>query len=156
MSFGKTRLAVAAIALAFLILGGALVLLAGVVGTGVITWDVKGRLLRGGDLALFSLSMAAVGALGVGAASGLWRGRGWGRYLAVAFWVAAGALGLITDRSVPGPGEPLRTYVVYLTLLPAGATVLLLWGVPSVRRYLDRRTPDRADRVRGQRPDSRR
>jgi hypothetical protein len=125
-----------------IVIGGSLILLAAVVGGEVITWDVKGRLLTGSNLALFSVALGAVGACAWLAAYGLWRGRGWGRRVAVGFWIAAGGLGLITDRSVAGPGEPIHTYLVNLMLIPGGVTALLLYGVPSVRRFFARTAPD--------------
>jgi hypothetical protein len=55
------------------------------------------------------------------------------RPLALAFWVAGDLLGLVTDRSVAGPGEPLAVYLVGMMLAPAA--VMVLWGVPSMRRF---------------------
>jgi hypothetical protein len=123
------------IAIVYAALGSLVLLLAVVVGFQVITWDVKGFLLTGGVLALFSLALTAVGLLGLGAAVLLWRGRSAGRFVALGFWVGGGLLGLVTDRSVSGPGEPLHTYLVSLMLVPCGVTALFLWGLPSVRRF---------------------
>jgi hypothetical protein len=125
-----------------IVIGALLVLMAGVVGGQVITWDVKGRVLTGFDLALFSVAVGAVGVCAWLAAYGLWRGRAWGRLLAIGFWIAAGGLGLITDRSVPGPGEPTRTYLVHMMLIPGALTALLLFGVPSVRRFFGTGEPE--------------
>jgi hypothetical protein len=123
------------LAVVYACLGALVLLLAVVVGSRIITWDVKGRLLTGAWLALFSGAVAAVGAMGLLAAQKLWQGSPAGRWLALGFWLAGGSLALITDRSVPGPGEPLHSYLVNLMLLPGGLTALLLWGVPSTRRY---------------------
>jgi hypothetical protein len=114
---------------------GALLLLAALVGSGFVTWDVKGFLLTGWRLALFTAALAALGALALLVAHGLWHRRGWSRPLALAFWVAGGLLGLVTDRSVAGPGEPLAVYLVGMMLAPAAAMALVLWGVPSMRRF---------------------
>jgi hypothetical protein len=130
-------------AIVFAILGTLVVLLAGIVGFQVITWDVKGHLLTGGVLALFASALAGLGALALGAAAALWKGRPVGRLLALGFWVAAGSLALVTDRSVAGPGEPLRTYLVDLILAPGTITAALLWGVPSVRRFFRHRSSAR-------------
>lgn len=119
--------------------GVLILLLAAVVGGGVITWDVKGFLLSGWHLALFSLSLAAVGALALVVVRLLWRGGTHARPLAIGFWFVGGALGLITDRSVDGPGEPLRVYLVDMALIPATLVALLLYGVPAVRRFFAER-----------------
>jgi hypothetical protein len=114
---------------------GPLLLLAALVGSGTITWDVKGFVLTGWRLALFSAALASLAGLAVLAAIGLWHRRPWSRPLALAFWVAGGLLGLVTDRSVAGPGEPLAVYLVNMMLAPAAVTALVLWGAPSVRRF---------------------
>jgi hypothetical protein len=114
---------------------GALLLLAALVGSGVVTWDVKGFVLTGWRLALFTAAIAGLGALALVVAHGLWYRRRWSRPLALAFWVASGLLGLVTDRSVAGPGEPLAVYLVNMMLAPAAVMGLLLWGVPSMRRF---------------------
>jgi hypothetical protein len=114
---------------------GALLLLAALVGSGFVTWDVKGFLLTGWRLALFTAALAGLGALALLVAHGLWNRRRWSRPLAPAFWVAGGLLGLVTDRSVAGPGEPLAVYLVGMMLAPAAAMALVLWGVPSMRRF---------------------
>lgn len=79
--------------------------------------------------------MGAVGAIVLAAACGLWRGHEWGRQLAVCFWIAAGLLALVTDRSVSGPGEPWHTYLINLMLIPGAITAALLHGIGSVRMY---------------------
>ena len=127
------------VATAFAGIGLLVLLLACVVGLGIITWDVKGYLLTGGVLALFAVAIAGVGLLAIAAAIRLWQGRPSGRLLALSFWVAAGMLALITDRAVEGPGEPLGTYLLDLMLLPGSITALLLWGIPSVRRFVRQR-----------------
>jgi hypothetical protein len=114
---------------------GALLLLAALVGGGSITWDVKGFLLTGWRLALFTAALAGLGALALLAAYGLWNRRRWSRPLALAFWVASGLVGLVTDRSVAGPGEPLTVYLVGMMLAPAAVMAMLLWGLPSIRRF---------------------
>jgi hypothetical protein len=126
------------VALVYLAIGGAILLLAAVVGFQVITWDVKGFLLTGWRLALFTAALVSLGALALVAALRLWKGRPGARVLALGFWFAGGAVGLVTDRSVSGPGEPLWTYVGEMALLPALLFGALLFGVPGVRRYLDR------------------
>lgn len=83
------------------ILGSLVLLLEVVVGLQIITWDVKGSLLTGGVLALFTLAVACVGFLGLGASVTLWQRRSAGRFLVLGFWVGAGRLGLVSDRSVP-------------------------------------------------------
>jgi hypothetical protein len=123
------------VAIVFAILGTLVLSLAGAVGFQIVTWDVKGFLLTGDVLALFSLALACVGLLGLGTAVALWQGRSAGRFLALGFWVGSGLLGLVTDRSVAGPGEPLHTYLVSMMLVPGGITALLLWGLPAVRRF---------------------
>jgi hypothetical protein len=122
-------------AIVFALLGALVLLLAVAVGFHIVTWDVKGFLLTGGVLALFSLALAGLGFLGLAAAVALWKGRSAGRLLALGFWVGGGLLGLVTDRSVAGPGEPLHTYLVGMMLVPAGITAIFLWGLPSVRRF---------------------
>jgi hypothetical protein len=122
--------------MAFAILGMLVLLLAAVVGFQVITWDVKGFLLTGSVLVLFSVALGCIGLLGLGAAVTLWQGLPAGRYLALGFWLVGGLLALITDRSVAGPGEPLRTYLVSMMLVPGSITALLLWALPSVRRFV--------------------
>jgi hypothetical protein len=114
---------------------GALLLLAGLVGSGSITWDVKGFVLTGWRLALFSAALAGLGALALLTALGLWHRRRSSRPLALAFWVAGGLLGLVTDRSVAGPGEPLAVYLVWMMLAPAAGMAIVLWGIPSMRRF---------------------
>jgi hypothetical protein len=114
---------------------GALLLLAALVGSGSITWDVKSFVLTGWRLALFTAALAGLGVLALLAARGLWHRRRWSRPLALAFWVAGGLLGLVTDRSVEGPGEPLAVYLVGMMLAPAAVMALVLWGAPSMRRF---------------------
>jgi hypothetical protein len=120
---------------AYAVVAGGLLLLAALVGSGSITWDVKGFVLTGWRLALFTAALTTLGALALLAALGLWKRRPWGRPLALAFWVAGGLLGLVTDRSVAGPGEPLTVYLVNMMLVPAAVTALVLWGPPSMRRF---------------------
>jgi hypothetical protein len=129
------------VAIVFTLLGTLVLLLAVVVGFQIITWDVKGVLLTGSELALFSLALAFVGLLGLGAAVTLWQGHSAGRFLALGFWAGAGLLGLVTDRSVAGPDEPLQTYLVTMMLVPGSITALLLWGLPSVRRFFRHARP---------------
>lgn len=122
--------------LTYVAAAGALLLLAALVGGGSVTWDVKGFLLTGWRLAVFTAALAGLGAMALLAACGLWFRRRWSRPLALAFWVASGLLGLVTDRSVAGPGEPLAVYLVGMMLAPAVVMALFLWGVPSIRRFL--------------------
>jgi len=122
-------------ALAYLVAGIVILLLAIVVGTGTITWDVKGFLLTGWRLALFSSALGAVGGVGLSAALGLWWGSRWARPLAIGFWFFAGGLALVTDRSVAGPGVPLATYLVNMILVPVVVAAALLYGAPASSRY---------------------
>jgi hypothetical protein len=122
---------------AYGLLAASLLLLATVVGSGIITWDVKGFLLTGWHLGLFTAALAALGMLALLCAWGLWGGRRWSRPLALLFWLAGGLLGLVTDRAVPGPGEPLAVYVVNMILIPAAVVSLVLWTVPAIRRFFD-------------------
>jgi hypothetical protein len=127
--------------LVYVVIGSLILLLAAIVGGGVITWDVKGFLLTGWRLALFSSALGAVGSVAVVAALGLWSARAWARPLALGFWVAAGALGLITDRSVAGEGAPLRSYLVEIALIPATTSAVFLYAVPGVRRHFAEARP---------------
>jgi hypothetical protein len=129
------------IVITFAMLGVLMLSLAAVVGFEVITWDVKGLRLTGGVLVLFSLAVAWVGLIALGAAVALWHGRSAGRFLALGFWAGAGLLALATDRSVAGPGEPLRIYLVQMMLAPGSVTALLLWGLPSLRRFFHHPPP---------------
>jgi hypothetical protein len=131
----RPPLTLGAIVIVYLTIGLLVLLLAAVVGGQVITWDVKGFLLAGWRLALFSSALAALGALAVTAAVGLWRGDRRARPVALLFWFAAGGLGLVVDRSVAGPGEPLRSYLLDMMLVPGGVAAALLFGIPSIRRY---------------------
>jgi hypothetical protein len=131
----RPPIALAAIVLVYFAIGLLILLLAAVVGGQVITWDVKGFLLTGWRLALFSSALAALGTLALATATGLWRGDYRARWSALVFWVAGGGLGLFVDRSVTGPGEPLRSYLLDLMLIPGSVTAALLFGIPSIRRF---------------------
>lgn len=125
----------AALSIVYLLIGALLLILAGAVGASFVTWDVKGFLLTGWRLALFSAALAGVALTAIAAAHGLWKGSRWSRLLAVGFWILAGSLGLITDRSVTGPGEPLAVYLLHLMAIPGGVAAVLLYGFPSARRF---------------------
>jgi hypothetical protein len=133
--------ALIAVVLVYAAVGVLILLLAAVVGGGVITWDVKGFYLTGWRLALFSLALASIGAIALLTARLLWRGAPPGRPLAIGFWFYGGAVGLITDRSVAGPGEPLRAYLVDMGLAPAALAAVMLYAIPGVRRFFA--SPDR-------------
>jgi hypothetical protein len=122
---------------AYGLLAASLLLLATIVGSGMVTWDVKGFLLTGWRLGLFTTALATLGVLALLCAYGLWGGQRWSRPLALVFWLAGGLLGLVTDRAVPGPGEPLTLYVVNMMLIPAAVVAVALWGVPAIRRFFD-------------------
>jgi hypothetical protein len=114
------------------------IVLAVQLATGQVVWDVKGYVLRGGELALFTSAVAAVGLVGTTSAAGIWMGRDWGRWGALVFWLMVGLVSVTTDRSVAGPGEPLHVYFVYMMLLPGAITGALLWLVPPSRRFFRR------------------
>jgi hypothetical protein len=137
----RPPIVLAAIVILYLTIGLLILLLAAVVGGQVITWDVKGFLLTGWRLALFSSALAALGVLALATAIGLWRGAQQARWSALIFWVAGGGLGLFVDRSVTGPGEPLRSYLVDLMLIPGSVTAALLFGLPAVRRFFRAQRP---------------
>lgn len=106
---------------------GALVLaLAVAIGTGAVPWDVKGYLLRGWRLGVFTSAVLLVAASFLSAGLYLWRGGVAGLVRLVASWTLFGLVGLVTDLSVAGPGEPWTLYVVRLALLPVAVLLLVL------------------------------
>jgi hypothetical protein len=120
---------------AFGLIGVLVTLLGLAVLTGLLPWDVKGRLLTGNALALFSGAVLVVGVVGLLAAWGLYRGAAWSGFLSIAFWILVGGVALVADRAVPGPGEPLALYLIELMLIPGVVTALVLYGIPSVRAH---------------------
>lgn len=102
--------------------------------SGAVPWDVKGHLLEGVELSLFSFIVGMVGILGILTSVLIWQGRQAGRLGAVAFWLVVGLVAGATDRRFEGVGEPLWFYVA-LGTGPAAVTTMLLWFPKASRRF---------------------